>query len=357
MQKTVSLHEAKLYEKLEEKKVKCTACKWYCTIPEGKTGLCSIRGNKDGKLYLLVYGKAAAVHIDPIEKKPLFHFMPGTDILSIGTYGCNFGCEFCQNWEISQTTKHEKMKDMSNQFSNVISMINNGSHDLPPKEVVELCERHRIKSIAFTYNEPSIWSEYAHDIMKEAKKKGIKGIYVSSGYETKEVMDYMRGFIDAINIDLKAFSEETYRKVCKTRLSCVLDTIKEVSGKGIWIEITTLIIPTLNDSDEELEGIAKFIASVDKSIPWHVTSFHPDYKMRDKPNTPPKTLMRAHDIGKKMGLKYVYTGNIPGLKYENTYCPACKETIIMRHGMSVTENRLKEGKCPLCKERIEGEWG
>ncbi|HLC96783.1 MAG TPA: AmmeMemoRadiSam system radical SAM enzyme [Candidatus Nanoarchaeia archaeon] len=350
------MHEAILYEPLENKKIRCTACKWYCEVPEGKAGICSIRYNKEGKLYLLTYGKPCSVAIDPIEKKPLFHFYPGTQILSIGTFGCNFGCEFCQNWTISQTTKEAQRKSPLNQFETIMGIINKNSDDLSPKQVVDICVERNIPSIAFTYNEPTIFSEYAHDIAILAKKKGIKIVYVSSGYETKETMKYMHGLIDAMNIDLKAYNEKTYTKICKTKLSHVLDTIKEIAKKKIWLEITTLIIPGINDSDKELEDIAEFIYSCNPEMPWHVTAFHPDYKMLDTMPTPASTLKRAHEIGIKAGLKFVYTGNIPGLEYENTHCPHCDELLIERWGMSTKQIHLNKGACPHCRNKLSGRW-
>jgi pyruvate formate lyase activating enzyme len=349
------MQEAVLYEKQENDVVRCTACKWYCKIAPGKMGLCGIRGNKDGKLYLLTYGKAVATHIDPIEKKPLFHFLPGSTIFSIGTFGCNFGCLFCQNYTISQPTKEIKFSDLPNHFVNALSLIEEKSSALSPSEVVSFCSSEQIPSIAFTYNEPSIWSEYAHDIMEEGKKKGLRGVYVSSGYETPETMKYMKGKLDAINIDLKAFNDETYRKICKTRLEPVLETIKELAATDIWMEITTLVIPGMNDSDAELSDIASFIASLSKDIPWHVTEFHPDYKMLDTPPTSASTLKKAHAIGKKVGLNFVYTGNIPGIDGENTLCPSCGDVVLKRFGMQLIENNLVGGKCS-CGQKIPGVW-
>lgn len=345
------MQEAVLYKKLNSGKVKCLACNWYCEISDSKTGICSVRGNKDGKLYLLTYGKVTAVHIDPVEKKPLFHFLPGTEIFSIGTFGCNFGCEFCQNWSISQASKSTN-KD----FDKVKKFIDKSSRELPVSEVINICRERNIPSIAYTYNEPTIFSEYAYDIAKEAKKYNIKNVYVSNGFLSKETLDFMGKCLDGINIDLKAFREETYRKICKAKLPEVLDTIKEVARRKIWVEITTLVVHGLNDSEEELKQIANFIASVGKDIPWHVTAFHPDYKMTDRNSTPIKTLEMAHDIGIKTGLRYVYTGNVPGMDYESTYCPNCHELLIKRWGMSVEENRLEKGKCSKCGTKIAGIW-
>ncbi|MBR9699983.1 AmmeMemoRadiSam system radical SAM enzyme [Candidatus Woesearchaeota archaeon] len=346
------MKEAVLYTQ-EKNIVKCTACKWYCKIPEGKTGLCAVRGNVKGKLQLMVYGKVCSMHVDPIEKKPLYHFLPGTDIFSIGTVGCNFSCDFCQNWTISQTPKHDKMKNISNQFENIMKLIKK-SHDLSPEEAVSLCVERNISSIAYTYNEPTIFIEYAHDTAKLGKEKGLKNVFVSSGYETKEAMEYIGKYLDAMNIDLKAFKEESYKKVCHTHLQPVLETIEAVAKEKIWLEITTLVIPGFNDSAEELKDIASFIAGLDKKIPWHVTAFHPEYKMMNNPPTTAKALVKARKIGKDAGLRYVYTGNIPGMDYESTFCPQCEHIVIKRFGMGVEENRLRDGKCWNCNEKIDG---
>ncbi|RMF54536.1 AmmeMemoRadiSam system radical SAM enzyme [Candidatus Woesearchaeota archaeon] len=348
------MKEAVLYEKKENNMVRCVACKHYCTIPKNSTGVCAIRYNKEGKLYLLTYGKTCAAHIDPIEKKPLYHFLPGTDVFSIGTFGCNFSCQFCQNWSISQTPKHEKLKNPEDQLRRITRLIDNNSDTVLPEYAVQYCKNNGIPSIAYTYNEPTVFVEYAHDTAVIAKKEGIKNVFVSSGYETEETMEYMKGLIDAANIDLKSFSDSFYRKLCKTELQKVLDTIKSIKKRNIWMEITTLIIPGKNDGKEELRQLAEFIASVDKNIPWHVTAFHPDYKMLSSPSTTPETLRKAHDIGKEAGLSYVYTGNIPGIEYENTFCPECNEVLIKRFGMRVQENNIVNSKCQKCGAKIHG---
>jgi len=230
------------------------------------------------------------------------------------------------------------------------------SEDLSPEQAVDYCLKRNIPSIAYTYNEPTIFIEYAHDIASLGKKNGLRNVFVSSGYETTEAMDYIGPYLDAMNIDLKAFTEENYKKICHTRLKPVLETIEAVNKEKIWFEITTLVIPRFNDSTEELKDTANFIASLNKNIPWHVTAFHPDYKMLDTPRTPPETLEKAHRIGKDAGLKYVYTGNIPGMDYESTYCSNCNEKLIDRYGMSMRENKLIDGKCFNCKTKIEGVW-
>lgn len=276
--------------------VQCQACAHYCVIQENKTGICGVRKNIAGELQLLVYGKPVAVHVDPIEKKPLYHFLSGTKILSFGTFGCNFHCGFCQNWEMSQTTDHR--------------LLTTDYDEWPPEKLVEYAVKNKIPSIAYTYNEPAIFVEYAHDIMVLAKEKGLKNVFVSNGFESKETLEYIGPYLDAINIDLKSFSDDFYKKTCGGRLQPVLDTIKRVKEKGIWQEITTLIIPGENDKEEELKQIAGFIASVDKNIPWHLSRFHPDYKMIDKDATSYESLVKAREIGIEAGLKNVYLGNV-----------------------------------------------
>ena len=286
--------EAVLY-KQEKGMVRCTACAHRCLIPDGKTGICNVRKNINGKLYLLVYGKVAAKHIDPIEKKPLYNFMPHTKTFSIGTFGCNFKCDFCQNADISQFKEFFGDKILGEKIT--------------PEKIVEEAIKTKCESIAYTYNEPAIFIEFVKDTAKIAKKKKLKNILVTNGYFTEESLNYIKDYIDAMNIDLKSFSDDFYKKYCKARLQPVLDTIKRVSKTKIHIEITTLIIPGLNDSEQELEKIVKFISSLDKNIPWHISRFFPHYKMMNRPITPIKTLEKAHEIGKKY-LKYVYIGNV-----------------------------------------------
>lgn len=327
----------------KNKTVQCTLCPHNCFIQENNLGACGVRKNIEGKLYSLVYGKAIASHIDPVEKKPLFHFYPGSRIYSYATAGCNFKCSFCQNWEISQISKGE-----NRQVIGEIKM---------PRQIVEEALVYRCSSIAITYNEPSIQFEYAFDVCKEARKKGLKNVFVSNGYISKGPIGKISRYLDAINIDLKSFSDDFYKKICGARLQPVLDSIKEYNKKGVWVEITTLIIPGENDSDEELKKIAEFIASVDIDMPWHLSRFHPDYKMADKPCTPAKTLHKAYEIGKKAGLKYVYVGNVPGDKLENTYCPACGSLLVKRYGFEIISNNILGGSCKKCKEKIKGFFG
>ena len=287
-----------MYKKLDGNKVRCLACAHYCVIQEGKTGICGVRENIGGELQLLVYGKPAAIQVDPIEKKPLYHFMPGTKILSLGTFGCNFRCGFCQNWDISQ----QRLSELGYRLQE--------SDDWLPERIVSYAVEHKIPSIAYTYNEPTIFVEYAYDIMVLAKEKGLKNVFVSNGYESKETLDYIGPYLDAINIDLKSFSNGFYQKNCGAKLQPVLDTIRRVHKMKIWQEITTLVIPGENDVEEELKQIADFIVSVDPGIPWHLSRFHPDYKMMNKGVTSYESLVRVREIGLAAGLKYVYLGNV-----------------------------------------------
>ena len=309
-------------------------------ILKDKAGACAVRKNIDGKLYTLVYGKAIACHVDPIEKKPLFHFKPGSRIYSFATAGCNFKCEFCQNWEISQISKGETGEIIGENKS--------------PKQIVKEALAYKCNSIAMTYVEPTIFYEYGLDTCKEAKKHGLFTVFVSNGYINSKPIDKIQPYLDAINIDLKSFNDDFYKKVCGGRLKPVLDSIKYYHKKGVWVEITTLVIPGENDSDAELKQIAEFIASVDKNIPWHVSRFHPDYKMTDKSFTPVKTLYKAHDIGKKAGLKYIYVGNVLGDKYEHTYCPECNKILVKRWGFKILENNIEKNKCKFCNANIAG---
>jgi len=331
--------EAVLYKKLKDKKVRCNLCNHRCLISPGKRGICFVRENKNGTLYSLVYGIALAANIDPIEKKPLFHFQPGTVSFSIATAGCNFRCEFCQNWQISQITKGSKGEIIGEKLS--------------PNEIVKKAKRTGCASIAYTYTEPTIFFEYAQDTAKLAKKEGITNVFVTNGYQTPETIKEMAKFVDAANIDLKSFSEKFYQKVCGAKLKPVLESIKLMHQAGIWIEITTLVVPKQNDSKKELAQIAQFIAKVNKSIPWHISRFHPDYKMLDANPTPIETLEMAYEIGKKAGLKYVYLGNIITETKENTYCPKCNNLAIRRVGYQTEILGVdKKGVCSECGEDL-----
>ncbi len=332
------MHEARLYEKLDEGKVKCFLCPQHCNISPGKRGICGVRENNEGTLYSLVYGKVAAKHVDPIEKKPFFHFYPGSHSFSIATVGCNFRCLHCQNYDISQYPKQSK--DIPGE-------------EMSPEDVVEEAVLAGCESIAYTYTEPTIFFEFAYDCARLAHKKGIRNVFVSNGYTSPDAIRLIAPYLDANNIDLKG-DDLFYKKVAGAKLQPVLDTIKLMKELGVWIEVTTLIIPDYNDSDAFLTFAAEFIKSVDASIPWHVSQFYPTYKLLDKPRTPLSTLRRAREIGLKTGLKYVYEGNVPGAGGENTLCPSCGALLIERIGYSLTHIRMKESQCEKCGARIDG---
>lgn len=336
--------EGILYKRLKDNEIQCTACFRYCTIKDGKSGFCGVRKNKKGKLDLIVYGKPCSAWADPIEKKPLFHFLPGTKSYSIGTYGCNFSCDFCQNWDMSQAPK-----ERAETFERMIKNLN----DLQPKKIVDEAISNECKSISYTYNEPTIFSEYAHDIGVLARKEGLKNVYVTNGYETKECWDYVSKFLDAANIDLKG-NDLFYKKLCgNVREKPVKDSVKYAKELGIWVEVTTLIIEGENDDVDFLKQTAEFLHSIDPEIPWHVTAFYPHYKMQNKQQTTLQTLVKARSVGEEIGLKNIYCGNVIS-KYENTHCPRCKKVVIERWGFNVTNKYVKEGKCSFCGNKISG---
>ncbi len=334
--------EARLYEKTGKHAVVCGLCAHGCRIADGRRGICGVRENRGGVLYTLVYGKLIAEHVDPVEKKPMFHFQPGTRSYSIATVGCNFRCANCQNAEISQAPKVPiDAKDIP-------------GNDASPYEVAHEAAETGCSSIAYTYTEPTIFFEFAQDTARVAKSLGLKNIFVTNGYMTRQCLDEMKGLLDGANVDLKSASDSFYKKVCGATLAPVRESIEYMRAMGVWVEITTLIIPTLNDSEEELKETARWIASVDRSIPWHVSAFHPAYKLMDLPPTSASAVIRAREIGLEAGLKYVYTGNIPAGDGENTYCPACKRPLITRRGFIVTSNSVQDGKCPQCKAEVDG---
>lgn len=341
------MKKAILYEKIKDDKVRCTACAHYCHINEGKVGVCGIRKNIGGRLYLIPYARAVAVNIDPIEKKPLFHFMPGTRIFSLGTIGCNFACEFCQNWDISQFSKSKNWTDFDEDVL--------GEY-WPPKKIVDYCLKLNIPSIAFTYNEPTVFAEYAYDVMRLSKKNNIRNVFVSNGYGSKEVYNLIGGFLDAINIDLKSFNPKFYQRICHSNLEPVLDNIKRLYKMGVWIEITTLVVPGQNDSADELKKIAGFISSVSPDIPWHISRFFPQYKMEELYPTPVETLIDAYNIGISAGLKYVYIGNAAEIGKESTTCPKCGKVVIKRFGYDVLKMHIVGSRCGHCGFKIKGIW-
>lgn len=334
-----------LSKKLEDGRIACEACSQHCKLSEGEYGICGIRKVENDELLLLTYGLAAAVNVDPIEKKPMFHFLPGSQVFSFGTVGCNFSCKFCQNADISQYPKEHRHEIFGRPLS--------------PEEAVSLALEYGCQSIAYTYNEPAVFFEYTYDTAKLAHEAGLKNVYVTSGYETHRAIDTIAPFLDGMNIDIKSFSQPFYKDICGASLKPVLDAIEYAHNKGIWIETTTLLIPGYNDSDEEIRSIAEFQAALDPSMPWHISAFHPMYKMPDVPRTPPSTLRRAYEIGKDAGLKYVYVGNIDDQTRESTYCPGCERVLIERHGYigQHIRNTLTEfNHCPYCQTTIEGVW-
>ena len=323
------------YHKTHNEKIICLLCRHKCKLKENAIGMCGVNKNVDNKLKNLVYGYPSAMNIDPVEKKPLFHFLPGTKIFSIGTKGCNFRCPFCQNYSISQNN----LIDYTKYYS--------------PKEIALMAKNTNCSSIAFTYNEPSIFYPYAKDIALYAKEFGLKSVYVSNGIESPEIIEDMLGVIDAVNIDLKSFNEKYYKKTLKGKLEDVLNSLEMFVSLGIWTEVTTLIIDGQNNSDDELNKISSFIANnLSKNTPWHISAFHPDYKMLDTPHTKLSSLEKAYKIGQKNGLNYIYYGNV----YEgmNTYCPNCNYKIIKRERYEIKENNIDNSKCPKCNEKIDG---
>ena len=334
------MKEALLYKKLPNKRVRCQNCAHRCIITPGRRGICGVRENVNGKLYSLVYGKAVAAHIDPIEKKPFFHFLPGSQSLSIATVGCPLFCKNCQNYDISQGFK--KAKEIPGE-------------NIPPERIVEIALENNLPSISYTYTDPIAFLEYALDTMKIAKKKGLKNNWVSNGFMTEESEKLVIPYLDAINIDIKSFSDEFYKENCGARLQPVLDTAKLMKKSGVWVEITTLVIPTLSDSEEMFRNIAKFIKEeLGPETPWHISQFSGviSWKLQHIPDTQVETLEKAYKIGKEAGLKYVYTGNVPGLPSEDTYCPKCRTLAINRFGYSIKRHD-KNGKCPSCEEDLD----
>ncbi len=328
----------KYYKKVSgREKITCLLCRHYCQIKEGQVGICGVNKNVKQNLETIVYGHPIALNVDPIEKKPLYHLLPSTTALSFGTVGCNFKCPFCQNWDISQEKKVDK------------------SIKVTPKEMVDMALKHGSKSIAYTYNEPTIFYPYAKDIGVIAKEKGLKNVFVSNGFLSPEIIKDMSSWLDAANIDLKSWDEAYYKKVLKGGLEGVKDTLRLMVSEGIWVEVTTLLIEGENDSDKDLEKMAQFISNdLGRYVPWHLSAFHPSYKMQDHKSTGFNTLKRASDIAKKAGLYYVYMGNVP--VDVNTYCPDCEELLIERSGYLVTANNLVDGRCPKCKTEIQGVW-
>lgn len=334
-----SMKEASYYKKLNGIIVQCQLCPHFCTIKDGERGKCETRENQKGILYSLVYGKACSADCDPIEKKPLYHFLPGEQAMSLATIGCNLHCKQCQNWQISQT-KPEYYPYIS----------------LTPEEVVEKTREAECRIIAYTYTEPTIFYEYMLDTAKIAKKHGLKNVIVSNGFINPEPLKELCKYIDGANIDLKSFSEGFYNEICDGRLEPVLKAIEILHENNVWVEITNLIIPTLNDKEPEIRKLAEWVKELDADIPLHFSAFYPTYKLQDITPTPDSILKKARKIALKAGLKYVYTGNIDDDEGSATFCPKCKKAVIKRRGFSVFEINIEKGKCKFCGAKILGIW-
>jgi pyruvate formate lyase activating enzyme len=335
-------HEAVLYERLADGTVVCRLCAHRCRIRPGLRGICGVRENQDGALVTLVADRIVSSGVDPIEKKPFFHFLPASSAYSIATAGCNFHCLFCQNWTIAQWPREHPGRIPGDAVT--------------PAAVVRAARAARCASIAYTYTEPTIFMELALETGRLAVESGLRNLFVTNGYMTPEALALIAPVLHGANVDLKSFSDRYYRKVCGATLPPVLDTIAGMRGRGIWVEVTTLLIPGRNDSEQELRAMTAWLAGVDREIPWHVSAFFPSYKMTDVPRTPASALHRAAEIGRAAGLRYVYTGNVPGDAWENTHCPGCSRCLIRRRGFDVLENRVSGGRCPDCATPIAGVW-
>ncbi len=332
--------EARFYQKLQNKKIKCKLCPRECTVGDRERGYCGVRENRGGTYYSLVYSRVCAAHVDPIEKKPLFHYLPGTLAFSLATAGCNVNCKFCQNWDISQVRPEQVAAEFG-----------------PPAKIADLAKQYRCPSIAYTYSEPVVFSEYIMDTADAGHAAGIRSVVVSNGYIQEEPLKKAYGKMDAVKIDLKAFSESYYRDVVVGELKPVLDTLVRLRKMGKWTEIVYLVVPTLNDSDSEFRGLARWIkTNLGTDVPVHFTQFHPEYLLKNLPITPVPTLERAKAIADAEGLHYVYIGNVPGHPAQNTYCPKCHRVLVERIGLTATKIAIHKGKCPFCQQSIPGVW-
>lgn len=334
------LKEAMFWEKMDGGKGQCHLCAHECRIAETNFGICGVRQSIKGILHTRVYADLIAANIDPIEKKPLYHFLPGSLSYSIATIGCNFKCGFCQNWQISQA---KVRKD---------DMVS--GRQVMPEQIVAEAMKNRCASISYTYTEPTIYFEYAYDTARLAKAAGLFNVFVTNGFMTRQALETIKPYLDAANVDLKSFRDESYRKMCKARLQPVLDTIAAMNELGIWVEVTTLVIPGENDSDEELGQIAEFLARTNINIPWHISQFHPDYQFDAHGATPIETLRRARDLGQRAGLRYIYLGNVR--EGTNTYCHQCRGLVVERRYMGLNKLNLENGHCPSCGAKISGVW-
>ena len=339
------MKEAFLYKSIDATTVQCRLCSHYCKIEDGGLGRCLVRRNDGGRLVSLVWGRPLASHIDPIEKKPLFHFQPGSLSYSIAAAGCNMTCRHCQNASISQLAV-----DQADYFRRYLDQP-----IVAPEKIVAAAEANGCSSISYTYTEPTVFAEYVYDIAVPARERSLKNVLVSNGFQSPEAIDKLAPLIDGANIDLKAFSDVFYAQVCGARLAPVLKTLKAFKAAGVWLEVTTLLIPGKNDSPDELTDLARFIAAeLGEETPWHVSRFHPAYRMTDRGATPPAALEQAYDIGRAAGLNHVYLGNLPGRGGEDTSCAACGADLIGRSGFMINHNRIADGRCPDCGRRLAG---
>jgi len=335
------MKEAYLYEKLGNQRVRCFLCNHRCLIKEGSKGICKVRENRGGALVSLVYGKVIARHVDPIEKKPLFHFLPGSRSYSLATVGCNFSCLLLPE------CRHLQMPaDRDEIWGEVMT----------PSMIVDEAKTNRAATISYTYTEPTIFFELALDTARLAVKKDLRNIFVSNGYMTEECLKEISPDLHGANVDLKGFTDKFYKEQCGAKLDPVLKTLEVMKKLDVWLEVTTLLIPGLNDSAEELKGLAKFLADLDPGIPWHISRFHPSYRLMKVHSTPPGSIRKARDIGYEAGLKYVYTGNLPGDEGEKTFCHHCRELLVDRFGFYVRSNAIMDGKCSSCNSAIPGIW-
>ena len=334
------MKEAMFYDKLSGKRVQCKICPKQCKVGDRERGFCGSRENRNGTYYTLVYGSAAALNIDPIEKKPLFHFLPGARAFSLGTAGCNFDCKDCQNWELSQARPEQV-----------------DSHKLPPSKVIQLARQYHCQVIAYTYTEPVTFYEYMHDTAMMGRGEGLRSVMISNGYINRDPMVKVAQYLDAVKVDWKGVTEEFYKKYCLGTLQPVIDTISRVKKLGKWLEIVYLVVPTLNDSPKDIRMMAKWTKKyIGADTPVHFSRFIPHYQLKNLPPTPNSTLERCHDIAREQGLNFVYLGNVPGHKYESTYCPKCGAVVVKRWGFEIKHNKLKDGKCPKCGRTIPGVW-
>lgn len=332
--------EARYYEKHPDREIECTLCPRKCKLGDKERGYCGVRENIGGTYYTLVYGKACAVHIDPIEKKPFFHFLPASSAFSIASAGCNVNCKFCQNWEISQV-RPEQIRHL----------------DFPPESVAQAAETNRCSVIAYTYSEPVVFYEYMYDTSLEAHKKGIRNVVVTGGHINAEPLVELLKVVDAVKVDLKSFNQEFYAEYVRGELQPVLDAIKLIAQSKVWLEIVYLVIPTLNDKAEDIRRLAQWIMKeIGPEVPLHFSRFHPMYLMKNLPPTPVSTLEQVHQVATDEGLRYVYIGNVAGHKYENTFCPNCKKMIIKRTVFQIEQIDIEKGKCRFCGNKIPGVW-